>query len=285
MSIGTLVAKQNSDGGWPYARGGSWTEPTVYAIMALLDGGETSAARRGLQWLQRVRQPDGGFAPRPDVDQSTWVTALVALLPPEKIDPRMHQDAIAWLMGGSGQESTALYRLRCWLLGVDTPKEQEFAGWPWLPGTSAWVGPTSLTILALEKEDSRRPSERLKKRIAEGRGFLLRRMCLGGGWNHGAPRALGYQSRPYPESTGMALAALRGTNTPDVQTALSVAVRFLQECRSADALNWLRLGLHAHNRMPAGFCVPAEVSYRTVPEASLDALVAGVETGRSMFWA
>jgi len=285
MSIGTLVARQNSDGGWPYARGGSWTEPTVYAVMALLAAGETSSARRGLHWLQRARQPDGGFAPRPGVDQSTWVTALVALLPPAEIDSRIQRDAIDWLMGTTGQESTTVYRLRQWLLGNAAPREQEFSGWPWLPGTAAWVGPTSLAIMALEKEDRRRSSDRLKKRIAEGRGFLLRRMCQGGGWNYGSPHALGYESRAYPETTGMALAALRGTSTPAVQTALGMAVRFLQQCRSADALNWLRLGLHAHGRMPAGFCVPSDLSYRTVPEASLDALVAGVETGRSMFWA
>ena len=36
MSIEILLKKQNRDGGWPYVRGGSWTEPTVYAVLALL---------------------------------------------------------------------------------------------------------------------------------------------------------------------------------------------------------------------------------------------------------
>jgi hypothetical protein len=100
-------------------------------------------------------------------------------------------------------------------------------------------------------------------------------MCLGGGWNHGSVRALGYESTPYPETTGMALAALRGVRCPETERALNVAGRFLAECRSADALNWLRIGLMAHGRLPDGYCPPAQLACRTLPETSLDMLVAG----------
>ena len=75
-------------------------------------------------------------------------------------------------------------------------------------------------------------------------------MCRDGGWNHGSVRALGYESTPYPETTGMALAALRGVRSPEIEPALDVAERFLGECRSADALNWLRIGLMAHGQLP-----------------------------------
>src|SRR5947209_17373957 len=81
MSIETLISKQNPDGGWPYLRGRSWTEPTVYAVLALLAAGETEAARRGLRWITSLERPDGGWAPQAGIDESTWVTALVALLP------------------------------------------------------------------------------------------------------------------------------------------------------------------------------------------------------------
>jgi hypothetical protein len=284
MSIEELAGKQNQDGGWPYVRGTSWTEPTVYAVLALLAAGETECSGRGLRWIGRNEQPDGGWPAQPGIDQSTSVTALVALLPPELLGREAHGRGIAWLLGMEGEESTLTYRLREWLLGNAPGADQEFAGWPWVPGTGAWVGPTSLAILALEKENRRTPRADLRRRVEEGRKFLIRRMCQDGGWNHGAVRALGYESQPYPETTGQALLALRGVRSAEVGKALTVARRFLAECRSADALNWLRLGLLAHDELPAGYCVPAGVASRTLPDASLDMLVGAAQKGSNLFW-
>jgi squalene cyclase len=284
MSINTLVSKQNPDGGWPYVRGGSWTEPTVYAVMALLAAGETESARRGLQWVRRARRPDGGWPPRVEIEESSWVTGLVALLAPDDLGAEMHDRAILWLLGIQGKETTRIYRLREWLLGVPRPLEQEFPGWPWVPGTAAWVGPTSIAILALKNAKKRRPSAALDHRIQEGQEFLLSRMCKNGGWNHGSSNALGYGARPYPETTGMALAALRGLQHPKVQQGIRIAQQFLSQCRSADALNWLRVGLHAHDQLPAAFCPPTDLIRHTIPEASLDVLVNSAERqGRDLF--
>jgi squalene cyclase len=284
MSIQLVVTKQNRDGGWPYVRGTSWTEPTVYAILALLATGEFEPARRGLDWLRASQLPDGGWPPQTGFDESTWVTALVALLPPGQLGDAVHARAIDWLLGMRGEESSATYRLRMWLLGAPQLPEHEFPGWPWVAGTAAWVGPTSLAILALEKEMYRRPSAAIRQRIDQGRRFLLRRMCQGGGWNHGSVRALGYEATPYPETTGMALAALRGVRSREIECALDVAEHFLGECRSADALNWLRIGLVAHGRLRDGYCPPAQLACRTLPETSLDMLVAGTQKGTDLFW-
>jgi hypothetical protein len=285
MSIELLLNRQNPDGGWPYLRGNSWTEPTVYAVMALLADGRAAAAANGLRWLAAAQRRDGGWAPQPAVDQSTWVTGLLALLPEgEAISPASRAAAIRWLMGTIGHESTVEYRVREWLLGNAIPSDQEFAGWPWVPGAAAWVGPTSIALLALDREHRRRPSAAIGERIAAGRKFLLCRMCQGGGWNHGSARPLGYDSDPYPETTGMALAALRGETAQAVGQALGVARRFLGECRSADALNWLRLGLLAHGDLPAGFAPPADVVCRTVPELSLKLLLERGDAFRRFFW-
>ena len=283
MSIEIVVSKQNADGGWPYVRGVSWTEPTVYAVLALLAAGEMAPAKRGLNWLHARQLADGGWPPQAGVDESTWVTSLVALLPAEHLGAGVHAQAIAWLMAAEGQESTALYRFREWLLGHARSPEQEFAGWPWIPGAAAWVGPTSLAILALDKEQRRRPTAAIGARIDEGRRFLLSRMCREGGWNHGSVRALGYESNPYPETTGMALAALRGVHAPQLDLALPAAQRFLAVCRSADALNWLRLGLLAHGQLQPGFCPSAPVAYRTLPDMSLNLLVAEAQKGNPVF--
>ncbi len=285
MSIAALISKQNPDGGWSYVRGGSWTEPTVYAIMALLSAGETASAMRGVAWLRSISRRDGGWPPCPGVDQSTWVTGLVALLGPDTMGAAAHRRAIGWLLGTTGEESTKMYRLREWLLGNSSSLDtKEPPGWPWVPGTAAWVGPTSIAILALEKENSRHSSGDIRGRIDAGHHFLLGRACDGGGWNHGSSRALGYPSGPYPETTGLALAALRGVRSPQVGLALTVAQRFLDDCRSADALNWLRLGLRAHGQLPAGYCTPSGVEYRTIPETSLDLVMTAAEQGRDCFW-
>jgi hypothetical protein len=285
MNTGILAGKQNRDGGWPYLRGSSWTEPTAYAVLALLAAGETEPARRGLSWILANQRPDGGWPPQAGVDRSTWVTALVALLPPEYLGARAHAGAIAWLLETTGRESTTTYRLREWLLGNPRPPEQEFPGWPWIPDAAAWVSPTSLAVLALDKEYRRRPSPAIRARIDSGRRFLLARMCQEGGWNHGSVHALGYESRPYPETTGMALAALRGVRSPATELGLTLAQRFLGECRSADALNWLRLGLLAHGQLPAGYCHPLEIADRTLPDSSLGLLVAEAAKGRDLFLA
>ncbi|MDR3702178.1 MAG: terpene cyclase/mutase family protein [Candidatus Sulfopaludibacter sp.] len=284
MSISELISKQNSDGGWPYVRGGSWTEPTVYAVMALLSAGETEPAERGIRWIRTARRPDGGWPPRRGIDESTWVTGLVSLLSPAELGAEMHDHAIRWLLGTQGKETTLTYRLREWLLGNPQPPDMRYAGWPWLPGTAAWVGPTSIAVLALMKEESRNSSGTLRERIEEGQSFLLSRICKGGGWNHGSSNALGYAAHPYPETTGMALAALRGRQHPKIGQGIQVALQFLSVCRSTDALNWLRVGLGAHDRLPAGFCPPADLAQHTIPETSLSVLVDSAQRqGRGLF--
>jgi len=242
------------------------------------------SAKRGLDWIRSIQRPDGGWPPQTGVDESTWVTSVVLLLPRQFLGPSIHARAIDWVLGTTGKESTILYRIRERLLGNPRGPEVEFPGWPWVPGAAAWVGPTALSILALEKERLRKDTPSIRKRIEQGQHFLLSRMCVGGGWNHGSVRALGYESRPYPETTGMGLAALRGVSSPKVESAVAVAREFLSECRSADALNWLRLGLMAHGQMPAGYCPPPEVAYRTVPETSLGMLVAAIEIQHNLIW-
>jgi Prenyltransferase and squalene oxidase repeat len=274
MAIEFLLNKQNPDGGWPYLHGGSWTEPTVYAVLALLAAGETARWKRGIAWILRTRRNDGGWASRPGVGESSWVTALAALIPEESVGQAAHARAIEWLLTVQGEETTAVFRLRQWLLGNPSSTDRKISGWPWTPGAAAWVGPTAMAVVALESEHQRRPSARVAARVQTGRDFLMAHMCHEGGWNHGSTDAWGYPASPYPETTGMALLAMGRIRSPGMERALSMGRKFLGETRSADAQNWLRLGLAAQGELPQGYAPPAGIAYRTVPEVALSHIAA-----------
>jgi hypothetical protein len=70
-----------------------------------------------------------------------------------------------------------------------------------------------------------------------------------------------------------------------VDAGLAVAERFLKESNSADAQNWLRLGLRVHGRLPSLYSPPMEVEFRTVPEIALNLLCCAAAEGRDWFGA
>ncbi len=231
---------QNSDGGWAYSRGCSWAEPTGLVLLAQSAIGREDSFAAGAKYLRSLEGPDGGWRPQSGVRESTWVTSLVGLLSPEVIGAPQRQRALQWLKGQTGQESSWSFKLRQRLSGSN---EEYPDGWPWFPGASAWVVPTSLAVLAFEKELRTRPDSGLADRVAAGKKFLLSKMCADGGWNYGANRALGRDGDSYPETTGIALLALRGVK---LDRSIAEAKKHLAACRSAEGIAWLRMGLAAH---------------------------------------
>jgi hypothetical protein len=244
-------AIQNGDGGWAYSRGCSWTEPTVFALLAQFAGTpDRESFQRGAKFLSSIARPDGGWSPQPGVEESTWVTALAVLLPEDAVSEQQRRNAIGWLRARSGRESGWRYRLQQRLVGN---KDEFPEGWPWFPGAAAWVIPTSLGILAFERALRRSTVEpgELQERIQAGRKFLLAHMCADGGWNHGSNRALGRDGDSYPETTGIALLALNGVAgssqvSAQLGRAKATARKHLASCRTAEGIAWLRMGLAAH---------------------------------------
>ena len=263
-----LLSLQNNDGGWPYRRGGSsWTEPTAYAALALSGHSEAGPAARAVSWLLRAQRSDGGWSPQPGVSISTWVTAAALLLGKERLGVEAHGRGLSWLLRQTGAESTLWNRMRRRMQGLGPEYEDEVPGWPWMPGNAAWVTPTAIAILALRQEES----AEARQRAALGRRYLLARACRSGGWNHGSSRALGREADPYPETTGIALLALRGAASPKLAAAIGRAEAFGPSCRSAEGLAWLRLGLLAHGRPVGERAVPPR---RTPMDAALSTLAA-----------
>ncbi len=172
-------------------------------------------------------------------------------------------------------------RLRLLMLGIQTEVEAQFDGWPWYPGAAAWVGPTALSILALTKYGRQDHGADEKGRVAEGRAYLLARRCRDGGWNHGSTKALGYDSDSYPETTGLALLALAGSEGDEISQGIARGEQHLAGCRSSEAANWLRLGLIAHGRRPVAPVL--NLTHGTTMEAALAALADAAQQGRNLF--
>lgn len=287
--IEDLLNRQNKDGGWSYGSGrSSWTEPTCYSVLALLASGvppASEAVRRGAAWIAARQNPDGGWSPQAGVSESTWVTSLVLLLPSDSVPGLSAERAEAWVHSQTGRESGFLHQLRLRLLGAEIDPSQAFDGWPWYPGAAAWVAPTAMSILALEKLQRRaNKSTAVERRLLEGRSYLLARRCRDGGWNHGSTQALGYDSDSYPETTGMALLALHAaaeTETARAQLtgAVEVARRHLANCESLEAASWLTLALVAHGDTPAA---PQQPAHGGTNEIALAMLAAEALRGRNV---
>jgi hypothetical protein len=283
-----MVSAQNPDGGWPYrATGGvragsSRTEPTVYALLALSGESDSEAAvEKGLVWLRGMQQKDGGFAPERGIAQSTWVTALPALLPPERLGAERHAAAVRWIEQRATEDSSFVFRLRQIMMGQRPADPAGASGWSWYPGTAGWVTPTCISLLALAKAARRQSLPAVVRRMESGRRFLVSRRCGDGGWNHGSARALGYEGNSYPETTGQALLALAGVRGLALEPSLERAERHWRECRFSEGASWLELGLRAHGRIPPE---PASASPpRTVCDAALARFVADARRGRNIF--
>jgi hypothetical protein len=190
------------------------------------------------------------------------------------------QRACQWLLEQTGRESGVLQQLRQSLLGVKSYQDLRYDGWPWFPGTAAWVAPTALVILALEKAARQGVGTSPAKRLESGRLFLWSRVCRDGGWNHGSTRALGYDS--YPETTGVALLGLHGAAAPESGAAIAAAERHLSSCRSVEGVSWLRLGLLAHSR-PVAVATPDSLAFRGVMDHALWLLADRAASGSNAF--
>ena len=246
-----LLASQNPDGGWPFLKGSSWTEPTALALLALrLHDCSPLVRQAAVSWLEGRQNADGGWRPNDAVPASNWVTSLAVLAL-----PNVGKQAGDWV-------AAHVYK--------------KAGGSPWFPGTAGWVTPTATSILALSRLDG----ARFAPQIEQGRGFLLSRRCRDGGWNHGGSSFRSENATSYPETTGLALLALAGVPSDQLTAAFRLSDDFLKNPGSTEGLSWLQMGLVAQGRKMED--PQARFRPRTIRDISLRLLALAALDGKTL---
>jgi len=254
-----LKAARNTGGGWGYRSPSTpAAEPTALACLALASNGAVgTGCESGLAWLAELQNADGGVPITVGMSAPCWPTALAVL---------------AWMTasakGTFGSDVANRYRAIAqrganWLLAacgkvftsdpIVYGHDTRLAGWSWVDGTHSWVEPTAYAILALRAAG---PSDH--PRVREGVTLLLDRALPDGGWNYGGKRVYMNTLRPFPGTSGIALAALAGEpplhGAPvdaRIEAGITYLLNELPRVRSPMSLAWGLIGLGAWNRRPA----------------------------------
>ncbi len=239
--VAALLARRNEDGGFgPYRGRPSTTESTAWAGVALAADSDTEGAEATIDWLLDRQLASGAWPHSLEAPEPSWMTsaAILALS-----DVPRAGDAVAhgsrWLLHQRARTFPLLTRIfyRFWPDRVQVRLDPEIRAWPWTDGAFSWCEPTSMAMLALGSVDPRLVPGTVQFRIREGEGLLLDRVCTGGGWNYGNSWVLGEDLWPYPDTTALALLALRRRREdPRVAESLDALQTMLEDHESSLSL-------------------------------------------------
>lgn len=240
--VAALRARRNEDGGFgPYFGRPSTTESTAWAGVALSAEGDTESADAAIDWLLDRQLASGAWPHSFEAPEPSWMTsaAILALS-----DVPRAREAVAhgsrWLLRQRARTFPLLTRVfyRFWPDHVQVRLDPELRAWPWTDGTFSWCEPTAMAMLALERVDPRLVPGTVQFRVREGERLLLDRVCTGGGWNYGNSWVLGEDLWPYPDTTALALLALRGRpEDPRVAESLDALQTMLEDHESSLSLS------------------------------------------------
>jgi hypothetical protein len=143
-------------------------------------------------------------------------------------------------------------------------------GWPWTPGTTAWVEPTALFLIALLRAGVPSSHDRIRAGVA----LIVDRKVPSGGWNFGNPYSKSHELEATLMSTALALAALGAAGAAGGPAGVPEGLRFVGRALAGDvstaSLAWTLLALKS---CPGGASM--------VPDAS--ARLAGLQAGDGGF--
>jgi len=241
-----LVETANAAGAWGYrAVSTGSAEPTALAALALTAIG-VAPARVGaaLQWLARLQRRDGAVPISAEAPSPHWPTAL-ALLAWLRCNPQDSQTYVVqatkagkWLTNARGRKVPPD--------PVVHDHDTTLVGWPWVAGCHSWLEPTGYAVLAL-----RAAGNADHPRVREGVRLILDRALPGGGWNYGNRRIFEHVLRPFPATTGVALAALAGEPHDDrIDAAVEYLTKELRHVTAPLSLAWGLIGLRVWKAWP-----------------------------------
>lgn len=246
QALDFIRANRNPDGGWGYRPGRkSLVEPTSFCLLALLSAGEKDRASKGLDFLKSCQLPSGAIGLSPEDTEGNWMS-YAALLAFNALGAEAEKRrSLEWIL--SMDDASSRFSRE----DVSTIKrvyryDASIQGWPWTPGTTAWVEPTALFVIALTRAGI--PSTH--KRIKSGVALILDRTIPSGGWNFGNAYSKSHELEPNTISTALALAALHRAGVSGSLAPVAAGIRFLSRSLSEDisaaALAWSLLALESY---------------------------------------
>jgi hypothetical protein len=240
-----LRANQNPDGGWGYFPGKqSWLEPTAWASIALRGD---PASQKAWKLIASWQNQDGSCRPCAAVPLPNWTASLAVTVGVLQNEPNSVKRGASYLLGLAGEDSSLKSQIVKMISPEYTDRNPKFKGWPWKPGSSAWIEPTAhgITALRLANRMLGADGER-SARIESAQSLILNQRCSDGGWNYGVREALKVPLTSFPETTGLAVIGLAGRK--DAGPAVDHVALLLKQKQLPLATAWLSAALRIHGR-------------------------------------
>lgn len=236
-------------GKWYQSRPGTSIETLCLRTLALRRD-NAHALEQAVAFIVSLQRSHGAWpAVVGDDEPSAWTTALATLQLMTTGHGNAHiRRAVEWLIQSKGREANWLCRWKFRTVDTEVKFDPAKYGWPWTAGSTSWVVPTAMSIVALEKFRYAGivPEHALNERIDLGTAMLLDRMCPAGGWNAGNSIAFGVALTPYIDATAIGLLALQQHEHVGVSASLSRLITGLTECSSPYSIAWGILALTLH---------------------------------------
>jgi hypothetical protein len=241
-----------------------------------------ASGRLAARWLEDQQTASGACRAFVAHDEDAcWTTSLAVISLVNSFPTSAGlQRAVQWLIKARGREAHWLWRWKFQTIDTKARFDPRKYGWSWVEGTTSWVIPTALTIIALQKavRSGLCQDGGCRGRIQLGCEMLLDRMCPGGGWNAGNGVVFGVALQPNIDATAIALLALRHyPAAAAIEQSLRWLLAHAVQCPSPFSIAWAVLAMDVYRDLAPE--IKARV--RAATERLIQLLDAGIGVGET----